>query len=124
MTVTQKGPVNEGSPTPSPIPSLVTSSVAMVQGDTIGLYTLYKGDSQISSTVGAKYGVASGQFSDTFKDVADLGETCQTIDTASTNESDSTFGNGSINGSSQQKLEQMKNEPRILSPAVPEVFVS
>lgn len=84
MTVTQKVPVKEGSPTPSPVPSLVTSSAAMVKGDTIGPYTLYSGDSQLSSTVGAKYGVASGQFSDEFKNVEDLGQTCQTIDTTST----------------------------------------
>jgi hypothetical protein len=80
MTVTQKELRSGGFPTPSPVPSLVSTSVTMVQGDTLGPYTLYSASSLVSSTIGVKYGVISGQFSDMFKDAAELGDTCEIID--------------------------------------------
>lgn len=81
MTVTQKVARNEGSPTPSPVPSLVSTTVTMELGATIGPYKLYSGSSTVASTKGVKYGVTSGQFSDTFKDAVELGATCKTFDT-------------------------------------------
>jgi hypothetical protein len=81
MAVTQKVARNEGSPTPSPVPSLVSTTVTMVSGATIGPYKLYSGSSAVASNKGVKYGVTDGLFSDTFKDAADLGDTCEAFDT-------------------------------------------
>ena len=76
MTVTQKVARNAGSPIPSPVPSLVTSAITMVQGAAIGPYNLYSASYAVSSVTGTKYGVSSGSFSDTFKDLANLGTVC------------------------------------------------
>jgi hypothetical protein len=81
MTVTEKAPRNEGFPTPSPIPSLISTSVTMSPEGKIGPYTLYSASSTVSSVVGVKYGVISGQYSDSFKDIEDLGDTCDIITT-------------------------------------------
>lgn len=83
MTVTQKVPRKEGSPTPSPVPFLVTKTVTLASGATVGPYTLYSGSYAVDSPYAAKYGVESGQYSDTFKDVKELGHTCEAMDTNS-----------------------------------------
>jgi hypothetical protein len=79
MSVTQKVARNEGFPTPSPVPFLVSTTVTMVPGATIGPYSLYSGSCTIGSTLGTKYGVSNGPLSDTFKDAADLENTCEEI---------------------------------------------
>lgn len=85
MTVTQKVPRNGGAPTPSPVPSLISATVEMVPGATMGPYILYGGSSTLHSPFGVKYGVTSGQYSDTFKDAGDLGDACGIIDTNTPN---------------------------------------
>lgn len=76
MTITQRVKVVSGSPIPSPLPTLKSGSLVMVQGVTVGPYKLYSGSYTIASAIGTKYGVQSGSFSDTFKDAADLGSIC------------------------------------------------
>jgi hypothetical protein len=79
MTVTQKVPVEAGSPIPSPVPSLASTTLGMERGATVGPYNMYRASYPIASTVGTKYDVASGSFSDAFKDAADLGNTCRAM---------------------------------------------
>jgi hypothetical protein len=79
MSVTQKAASKEGFPTPSPVPLLVSTTMTMVPGATIGPYNLYGGSCTIGSTLGTKYGVSNGLISDTFNDAADLENTCEEI---------------------------------------------
>ena len=53
----------------------------MVQGASFGPYSLYSGSYTITAAVGTKYGAVSDAFADTFKDVSDLGATCQPLGT-------------------------------------------
>ena len=76
MTVTQKVARSGGSPIPSPLPSLVSTSSIMTKGAAVGPYTLYSVSMSGVTATGNKYGVSSGSFSDTFKDLADLGSVC------------------------------------------------
>lgn len=77
LNVTQK----VARPSPIPVPSLVSSTLALTKGATIGPYTIYSGSVDINSTVGTKYGVISGAFADSFKDPASLGATCSVLGT-------------------------------------------
>lgn len=89
MTLTQKLPRNEGSPIPSPVPVLSTSSIIMTKGAAIGPYNLYSGSAPISALTGAKYGVAAGSAKDDFKNAADLGAVCASAPPAATSTSSS-----------------------------------
>lgn len=79
MTVTQKIKVAKGSPIPSPLPVLQSNSAIMTQGASLGPYTLYSVSYNVNSATGTKYGVSSGGNADAFKDVSDLGATCQLL---------------------------------------------
>ncbi|KAH8672637.1 hypothetical protein BGZ60DRAFT_282514 [Tricladium varicosporioides] len=72
MNVTQKVARASGTP----VPALVSQSIPLVKGSTVGPYDVYSASYIISSTVGTKYGVVSGTFSDDFKDVSALGSVC------------------------------------------------
>ncbi|KAH6680685.1 WSC domain-containing protein [Halenospora varia] len=72
MNVTQKVARSSGTP----VPALVPQSIPLVKGSAIGPYDIYSASYAISSTTGTKYGVASGTFSDDFKDVSALGSVC------------------------------------------------
>lgn len=60
----------------TPVPSLLSTSVTMTPGATLGPYTFYNATYAISQTTGAKFGVSSGSFADTFKDVTALAASC------------------------------------------------
>lgn len=81
LNVTQKISVVGGKPIASPLPTLSTSSASMVRGATSGPYNVYSASYTLGSSSGTKYGVAADTFSDTFKNVSDLGTTCQPLGT-------------------------------------------
>lgn len=80
LAVTQKVPRKEGAPTPSPVPFLVSTTVTMEPGPTIGPYSIYSASSALGSKDGTKYEVTRGTCSDSFKDAADLGDICEVMD--------------------------------------------
>jgi hypothetical protein len=105
---------NDGSPIPSPLPSLVSSSVTMVKGAAIGPYNLYSGSTAIASVTGTKYGVSSGSFSDTFKDPADLGSVCASAPpTASSSSSTSLSSTKTSSSTSSSATPTLAHKPTI-----------
>lgn len=62
----------------------------MTAGSTIGSYTLYTGSVAVSPVTGAKYGVSSGSFADSFKDVSALGTSCSVVSTSTSTTATST----------------------------------
>ena len=69
-----------GRPIASPLPSLSTSSTAMIRGVASGPYNLYSASYAVASS-NVKYGVSADTFADTFKDASGLGATCQPLGT-------------------------------------------
>ncbi|MCJ1472308.1 hypothetical protein MMC13_000955 [Lambiella insularis] len=62
----------------SPVPALRTSTIAMSQGEVLGLYTLYSATTALASnqTQDTKFDVSIGSVADTFKSTGDLSSTC------------------------------------------------
>ncbi|KAI9894440.1 MAG: hypothetical protein M1814_003198 [Vezdaea aestivalis] len=76
LTVTTKVP-RDGLP----VPSLVSTTVSMVQQSTIGPYTLYSGSFMLNGQAGnnkfdVSIGSGTGRIADAFKNTADLGTVC------------------------------------------------
>jgi hypothetical protein len=114
FTITQKVARNSGSPIPSPVPSLVSSSLTMVKGAAIGPYNLYSGTAAIASISGTKYGVSSGSFSDAFKDPADLGSVCASAPpTASSSSSTSVSSTQTSTSTSSSATPTLAHKPKV-----------
>ncbi|RDL39745.1 uncharacterized protein BP5553_04085 [Venustampulla echinocandica] len=101
VSITQKVPRAAGTP----VPALVSSSVAMIKRSTVGQYDIYSASYTISSATGTKYGVSSGSFTDDFKDATSLGSTCAPLGTAVPSSSSSSSSATSTSSSSSSTAE-------------------
>ena len=113
FTITSKVARNAGSPIPSPVPSLVSSSVTMVKGAAVGPYNLYSGSASIASTAGTKYGVSSGSFSDTFKDPADLGSVCASAPPTASSSTSTSVSSTKTSSSTSSATPTLSHKPTI-----------